>query len=386
MAVLLTGSEDLAVRHEFAIGEDLKIYSNRRELIRAVEDDAGEDIIIVGSDVELSIAAQLAEHFRSKRPSLSVILIRNRVDAQTLNEAIKAGLRDVVSVEDATALVDAVRRSKVMASQLRVASGTQLQSQHRSAIVVVFSAKGGCGKTTTATNLAIAFGNLGLRTCVVDFDLQFGDIAVALQLPTSRTISDALSMELSLDRLGVTGLTVPINDKVDALLAPLNPSDAELISGDLGEKILIGLQEEYDIVVVDSPPAFTEVMVRSFDLADMTLLLTTLDTPAIKNLVSSIRTLDALGLQNKRRRVIVNRSDSRAGLDISDVEAAIDMSVSGQLKSSVDVPASTNQGVALISWKPRHRFSQDIQKLASTVCDDLGLQPKIEKRGFRWKK
>lgn len=384
MTFLLSNDQDLAARHEFAIGGQLEVIGNRRELIQAVELEASEDIVLVGADMEFEVAAAIAEHFRTGRSSLSVILIRRRVDIQTLNDSLRSGIRDVVSADDATALVDAVKRAKALSSQLRSASGTQTKSQDKGALIVVFSAKGGCGKTTIATNLAIAMGKLGKKTCIIDFDLQFGDVAVALRSPTNKTISDALGMEMSIDRLGVMSLTVPVADNVDALLAPTNPADVELVSGDLAEKILTALQSEYDVVVVDSPPAFTETMIRAFDLADLTLLLTTLDTPAIKNLVLSVKTLDDLGLHNRARMILVNRSDARAGLTIENVEDAVGLPVSGRFASTVDVPASVNQGMVLVDWKPNHKFSKSIRSLAEQICEDLNLvSDKPKRRLFR---
>lgn len=382
MPVLLTNSSDFAERHEFTIGDSLKVFNNARELIRVLEDDVHEDIVLVGSDMEIGSATSIAEYFRLTRPSLSVIVIRRRVDVQALNEAIKAGVRDVVPVDDATALVDAVRRARSFSLLARQASGTQQHAGRRGRIVVVFSAKGGCGKTTMATNLSVALGRIGLRVCLIDFDLQFGDVGVSMRVTPTKTISDALSMQRSLDRMGVLGLTIPVTENVDVVLAPTNPTDVELISADLAETVLDRLAEEYDFVIVDSPPAFTEVMIRTFDMADMTLLLTTLDMPALKNLVLSIDTMNALGLQSKRRRVLLNRSDARAGLDVHDVETAIGMPVSGRTESTVDVPASANRGVVLAEWKPKHHFSRAVMDIATLLCEDLEVPVPRKKRGL----
>lgn len=381
MPVLLTTSGDFADRHEFAIGDSIKVFNNARELIRVVDEDVSEDVVLVGSDMEIVSATFIAEHYRLSRPSLSVILIRRRVDIQALNEAIKAGVRDVVSVDDATALVDAVRRARSFSFNARQVAGTTQVAGRRGRIVVVFSAKGGCGKTTMATNLSVALGRMGLRVCLVDFDLQFGDVGVSMRVTPTKTISDALSMQRSLDRMGVLGLTIPVTENVDVVLAPTNPTDVELITAELAETVLDRLAEEYDFVIVDSPPAFTEVMIRTFDMADLTLLLTTLDMPALKNLVLSIDTMNALGLQSNRRRVLLNRSDARAGLDVQDVETAIGMTVSGRTESTVDVPASANRGVVLTEWKPKHRFSKEIQKIAILICRDLEVQVPPKARG-----
>src|SRR6202035_2454008 len=74
-------------------------------------------------------------------------------------------------------------------------------------VVTVFAAKGGCGKTTLATNLGVALArDTGYRVCVVDLDLAFGDVAISVQLDPARTIVDALPMAGHLDTAGAASL------------------------------------------------------------------------------------------------------------------------------------------------------------------------------------
>jgi len=158
--------------------------------------------------------------------------------------------------------------------------------------------------------------------------------------------------------------------RFDVLLAPVNPADVEHITGDLAGRILSILQEEYDYIIVDSPPAFTEVVLRSFDQASAYVLLTTLDLPAIKNLKVTIDTLDALAMPRDKWHVVVNRSDTHVGLEVSDVEKAIGMGVTARIPSSNDVPASINMGVTLMSSKPKHAVSKAILELGRTVAPE----------------
>src|SRR4029079_12232525 len=80
----------------------------------------------------------------------------------------------------------------------------------RAKLVTVFSAKGGCGKTTLATNLAAALADRGRReVCLVDLDLAFGDVAIALQLFPAHTIADAVPLFESLDAQAVMSLLTP---------------------------------------------------------------------------------------------------------------------------------------------------------------------------------
>jgi pilus assembly protein CpaE len=235
-------------------------------------------------------------------------------------------------------------------------------------MTLVFSAKGGCGTTTVSTNLAEALAEDSSKTvCLVDLDLQFGDVAVAPQIDPVKTISDAIRMQQSLDLKGIRSLVTQHKPNLHVLLAPLDPSDLEFITPDLAQRILRGLKDSYDYVVVDAPPAFTEVILRAFDLADNYLLLTTLDTPSLKNLKVTLGTLQALGMPRSKWNVVVNRSTAKAGISVADVQKAIGIEIAAQIPGSDVVPISTNQGKTVLEANGRHPVAQAIRGIAGTL-------------------
>jgi pilus assembly protein CpaE len=215
----------------------------------------------------------------------------------------------------------------------------------------------------------------------VDFDLQFGDVAVALQLDPAKTISDAIRMQNSLDNQGIRSLVTQHKPNLHVLLAPLDPSDVEFITPDLAQSILRGLKESYDYVVVDAPPAFTEVILRAFDLADTYLLLTTLDTPSLKNLKVTLGTLQALGMPRSKWNVVVNRSTAKAGVTVADVETAIGLEVFATIPASDAVPIATNRGKTVVESNPKHAVALSIQRIAAEVTGEP-LQVKRSRFGF----
>ena len=154
--------------------------------------------------VDQSAAFRLAEQLRVTRPALGVILVRRRVDTGLLAEALRAGVREVVDERDLAGLHAAVRRTKGLAAAMREqAPGGGTPGGPRGRIITVFSAKGGCGKTTLATNLAAALADRGRReVCLVDLDLAFGDVAIALQLFPAHTIADAVPLGEQPRRVG----------------------------------------------------------------------------------------------------------------------------------------------------------------------------------------
>jgi pilus assembly protein CpaE len=229
-------------------------------------------------------------------------------------------------------------------------------------IITLFSAKGGCGKTTLATNVAAALADGGKRkVCLVDLDLAFGDVAIALQLFPSHTIADAVPSGGTIDLDALRILLTPHSPGLTTLVAPLEPGSADSISADLVTRILQVLRTDFDFVVVDTPPAFDDRVLAAFDLSDHVGLIATLDIPAIKNLKLTLETLDLLNFPRENWRVVLNRADSKVGLTIGEVESTLRCKILSQIPSSRDVPASVNRGVPIVLDDPKHPVSVAIR-------------------------
>ena len=173
-----------------AIGEESTVLPSLDVLRRTLEAEIADDTIVIGPSIDQLSALQLTEALRVSRPTLGVVLVRRRIDTTVLSEALRSGVREVVEARDLAGVHAAVRRSRALTAVLRSGgnrASDAASAQHRGRVVTVFSAKGGCGKTTLSTNLAAALADGGRReVCLVDLDLAFGDVAIALQLfPTT---------------------------------------------------------------------------------------------------------------------------------------------------------------------------------------------------------
>lgn len=231
----------------------------------------------------------------------------------------------------------------------------------RGRVYSVFSTKGGCGRTTIATNLAFALHNGGARrVCLLDLDLGFGDIATTLQLPTKHTLAAALAPA---DPRTVR-LRTEIRPGLDAILAPVVPGDAERIRAELVGAVLDRLVTEYDAVVVDTPARFTGAVLAALDRSDQHILLATPERPALLNLRRTLDAMDLLRYPMACRTIVFNRSDSRVGITVADVERMLRATVAVHVPSSRDVPASINRGVPLVVSAADHPVSISVRVLA----------------------
>jgi len=368
MYLILSEKADEFTRIKATLGAGALRVNNRHSLIEGLEANPLTRIVVITQSVKSDTAFALAAELRIQFPQINVILIRTRIDVATLAAALEYGIKDVVDAQDAAALMNAVRRCEEVAEQLTMRSGLASINGTRGKLITVYSAKGGCGKTTIASNLAAALSkDNSTSVCLVDMDLQFGDIATALRIHPTKTVTSALEMGESVDIEGLNKVLLRYENMFDVLLAPTNPSDVEMLNPEFLSKMVATLQHNYDFVVIDTSPALSEVIVRMLRDSDLVLLLTTLDMPAIKNLKLTISALDALGLSKSRRRLILNKSDLKVGLDAKDVEALVDEDISIQVPSSTKVTSASNEGQLVIQAHPHNPVSKAIFQLANQV-------------------
>lgn len=254
-------------------------------------------------------------------------------------------------------------------------------------VVTVFAAKGGCGKTTVATNLAVALNNAGHSACIVDLDLAFGDVAITMQLTPRRTLADAVDSGGDLSS-HLDDLLTQFRPGLDCVLAPVEPGDSERIPAALVSQLIQALRTRYDFVVVDTPSQFSEHVLAALDVSQHHVLLTTPEIPAMKNLRLSLDTLDLLAYPHEARAVLLNRADERGGLGAADVERAVLNPLSGQVPSSPDVPASINRGVPIVAAHPDHPVSRAITEFAARAIlgDVTTAAASAGRRGLRLRK
>ncbi len=362
MTILCEPDPQLACALAAFIGGEVRTVADLSAAATALDADASEVLLVIGAGLDLEAALQFASARRRTNPAVAVVLLHDR-PAAVLPRAVDAGISEVVDAADPDGLAIACRRFRPLVA------GTA-----RGQVVTIFAAKDGSGKTTVATNLAVVLHDGGARrVCLVDLDLEFGDVAAALRVSPRRTLADACHLPQRLDTAGAAHLVTQLEPGLDAVLAPTVAGQAVKVPVALVESLLSVLPGMYDHVVVDTPAHFSPHVLAALDRSAHRVLLATPESPTLKSLRELIDTLDLLSYERSTRSLVINRAGSREGLSQTAVEKTLKGRVACWIPSSDDVPISINRGVPLATSRPDHPVSLAVRHFAATRL--LAAQP-----------
>jgi Flp pilus assembly CpaE family ATPase len=235
-------------------------------------------------------------------------------------------------------------------------------------VVTVFSPKGGSGKTVLATNLAVAAARSGVKTLLVDLDLQFGDSALTLAVTPRATISDLASAagDIDVEKLNAyvstdarTGLAV--------LPSPKRPEEADAVGQADLAAILAAARSGYDAVVIDTGPLFDGAMLAALDHSDELLLVCNPEVTSLKNVRIGLETIDRLGFDRGRVSLVANRLGAPGGIDRADIELALDTEVAYELPDDRSVPVAVNRATPVVVSDEGGPFARALGQLLPSV-------------------
>lgn len=328
-------------------------------------------------------------------PESPIIMMSVQGEQDYLRRSMLAGAREFLTKPfSADELVNAIRhvnelekvkRSRYMQSA-PVAAPSSPHAQgsgagSRGQVISFFSPKGGVGRTTISTNLAVAlFQSTDRPVVLVDGSLPFGDIAVILNMnPKAKTIADLVGSFENLDADILETVLVPHSTGIKVLLAPPTPEAAELITAANMKKVLELLRERYAFVVVDTWPSFQEVVLTMLDVADVILTLMTLEITSLKNVRVFLEIAEKLGYDEKKVQLVANRNDSSGGIKASDVEASLGRRIPHTIVSDGRaLVLAVNRGVPFVISHKDSQVSKDMFTLAAKLSgqeDEAATSP-----------
>ena len=342
-------------------------------------EDHMPDILVISSDIERRTALSAASLVDAAYPSVSVVMVAEP-DATLVLEAMRVGVRDIIG-PDATdeELRVALIKAHDQSARRTVHRATEEAAAERvveSRVIVVVSPKGGVGKSTIASNLAVGLGRISpMDVVLVDLDLQFGDIATHLDLNPSHSLSDAFASSGGVDSMLLkTFLTVhPAN--FYALCGSESPAAADRIGPKQVRELLSRLAEQFRFVVVDTGAGLDEHTLAALEESNEAVIVSSMDVASIRNVRKEIEILAQLNILPPTRHFVLNFADRQSGMSVRDVEAVVGLPVNVVVPRAAEVSLAANRGVPVLLDKKAGAAAKAIRQLVKRF-DEKGGRPK----------
>jgi pilus assembly protein CpaE len=318
-------------------------------------------------------------------PEVQVIMMSVQGETDYLRRSMLAGAREfLVKPFSADELIASIRRVYQLKPKMApVQPGAPrppstagrreyeaVVTARQGRIISVYSPKGGSGCSTISVNLAIALRNLNNgedRVALVDGDLQFGDIAVLLNMQATRTIADLVPYIDNLDIDLLSDMMLTHSSGMKILLAPPRPDTAEMVTAEHVREILENLKPLYDYIVVDTSTFLDDVVLTTMEMSDQILLIVTPDIPTIKNAKLLLELLEALD-HIDRTKLVINKVSRSDGITDKDIMSHIKHSVWASIpRDNGSVVAAANQGIPLIIGRQKSPVARGIVQLADLI-------------------
>ena len=332
-----------------------------------VETDTVAHVLVLSPEVKEPDALGLAEFVGRAAPMTAIVMVRDKAWNGLLPAAMRAGIRDVVDLtQGSEELRDAVERAILWAENVSQLRGQlAAKPKQRGTVISVFASKGGVGKTFLTTNLAAALADISKQdTAVADLDVDMGDVFSYFGREPTKAMYDLISLGEGADRETVFANATKLEEHLWGFGAVPDPS-VQPPGGEAVGKYLRMLRTNFAYVVVDASADYTDLALACFDLSDAICLVTALDVVGVKHLSKALETLLTIGLPRERFRIVLNRADSRVGLDAADVERVMKIQVDTMIPSSRLVPTCLNKGRPVVMEEPSSEVSDSIRRLAT---------------------
>jgi pilus assembly protein CpaE len=365
LVALDAGVDARTVEHAFPAGSAVHVTG----IIEGLEggwsvlEESSPDLLLVACAGYSERALYLIEAAAKQRPDRPIVVLFYGSPDGFLQRAFEMGADDLLAMPSPPEELEFALR-KVMARRRGANAGTSTNP-----LICIIGPKGGTGKTLAACNLAVALAQKGKRPALVDLDLQFGDVGIALGLPPERTIYDLARVGTSLDPDKAADFLAEHSSGAHALLAPIRPDQAGTITVEFLRELYAALRARHDYVIVDTPPGFTPEVIASIDLASDLLVVGMLDALSLKDTKLGLETLALMGCDPARIRLVLNRADSSVGITRNEAEAILGRKPDVFVPSDREIPRAATDGLPIVVANPRADSARAFHSLADLYLD-----------------
>lgn len=336
--------------------------------------EARPDIILMDINMPVKDGIKATEEITLEVPETTIVIMSVQTEQEYLKKAMTAGARDYITKPfTGEELVSAIVKTYYLESKRNQNKIISTEKEEvKSKIISIFSTKGGVGKTTIATNLAVTLARqTKKRVALLDLDLLFGDVAIHLNVSIKSTISELIKEIHILDQELMNDYMVTHFSGVRVLPAPVKPEYAEYVTAQHIEKIIKVLKEDYHYIVIDTAQNFSETTLAALDASDVVLFVSTMDLPTIKNVKAGLEVMESLRYSDSKVKIVLNKASEQFGISYKDFEETVKSNIWGSIpEDNFTVINSVNKGFPFVITRAESKVAKSIYDIGERLIHE----------------
>lgn len=337
------------------------------------------DLVFVHDELGVEPVVQTIRDLSSRRPAMAILQVSPLRTSDMVIRAMEAGARGVVAhpfaYDDLSSRVMAASEWSI--HMQGILEGASSVASGRGRVLAIVGAKGGVGTTTMATHLAYDHVEKHPhdRVCLIDVDVEKGDVAAILEVRQSVSIADVAKVAADLSPTAVNDAVILHESGVNLLLAPLDVREAELVSAEALRSIVAMLRREFNVIIVDGGGHVSPAQAAVVEIADEALIVTTADVLSIRGMRRRLIAWEALGVREEGAfKVLINKVDKQSLFPSSSVPK---LTTAHVLKT--EVPWSPRVLEASINDRdPRAVGEVGWWRLMARIREEVGLEAAVQ--------
>lgn len=378
----------LILSDEYSTNEVLKLFVSEFDNINLIDCPAQPELILATLTemqnkpiflVDLSNNKQekldLILKVSQQCPNCKVLALSDNPTVDLIIRIMRAGAKEFVPIP--------ILKNEFFDSLNKIISQfEEPKKNNKCKIISVFSNKGGIGKTSLATNLALELSKITKESvALIDMNFQMGDITTFLDLKPSFNISYMLE---NIDKINETFLLSTLekykNSSLYILADPPYFKQADNIQPKQITKLFNTLKETFSYIIVDAEASFDGKNIAALDNSDLILLVTVANIPALRNTQRCLELFEKLGYDKNKTQIVVNRYMENDEIKEDDVEKVLSKSVYWKIPNNYfALMTAINKGVPVSSINANTNIAQSYRDLAQHISDNLYKQNLVKK-------
>ena len=376
------------ISDEFSTKEVLKLFVSEFDNLEAIDNyNSYSDIFNILSSIR-DKSLLIVDLSTNKKEKLDLILqvtkgcknckvlaLSDNPSVELIIEVMRSGAKEFVPVP-------IIKNEFFEAIKKLVTEMNEPIKKNKCKIISVFSNKGGIGKTSLATNLALELAKITKENiALIDLNFQMGDITTFLDLKPSFNISYMLE---NLDKINETFLLSTLekykNTSLYVLADPPYFKQADNIQPKQITRLFNTLKETFSYIIVDAEASFDGKNIAALDNSDLIMLVTVANLPALRNTQRCLELFEKLGYDKEKIKIVVNRYMENDEIKEADIEKVLSKDIYWKIPNNYfAIMSAINKGIPVSDVNDTTNVSQSYKKLAQQISDNLYRQNMVEK-------